>query len=109
MTFVNRKPTQEQSFDTTQVHRIVAAGELANHEGNSMPDYGEILQFLSRNPPQMDAERQLHASLLELLAQCLRADGTASGTCDGVTNESTGSVSLDQMIEKSHLNRVYFR
>ena len=39
-----------------------------------MPDYGEILQFLAQNPPQADAERKLHASLLELLAQCLRTD-----------------------------------
>ncbi len=37
-----------------------------------MPDYGDILAFLSKNPPQMDAERDLHASLLELLAYCLR-------------------------------------
>jgi hypothetical protein len=39
-----------------------------------MPDYGEILAFLAANPPQLDAERELHASLLELLAQCLRSD-----------------------------------
>jgi hypothetical protein len=37
-----------------------------------MPDYGDILAFLAENPPQFDAERNLHASLLELLAQCLR-------------------------------------
>jgi hypothetical protein len=37
-----------------------------------MLDYGEILRYLAKNPPQMDAERQLHASLLELLAKCLR-------------------------------------
>ena len=39
-----------------------------------MPDYGEILAFLANNPPQAEAERELHASLLELLAKCLRAD-----------------------------------
>jgi hypothetical protein len=39
-----------------------------------MPDYGEILAFLAANPPQLAAERELHASLLELLAQCLRSD-----------------------------------
>jgi hypothetical protein len=39
-----------------------------------MPDYGEILAFLAANPPQLAAERELHASLLELLAQCLRTD-----------------------------------
>lgn len=37
-----------------------------------MLEYGEILRYLAKNPPQMDAERQLHASLLELLAKCLR-------------------------------------
>jgi hypothetical protein len=37
-----------------------------------MPDYGEILSFLAANPPQLDDERELHASLLELLAKCLR-------------------------------------
>ncbi|MEC9368172.1 MAG: hypothetical protein VX871_05705 [Pseudomonadota bacterium] len=47
-----------------------------------MPDYGEILQFLARNPPQFASERQLHASLLELLANCLRVDDpeAAEGT-----------------------------
>jgi hypothetical protein len=39
-----------------------------------MPDYGEILAFLADNPPQLAAERELHASLLELLAQCLRSE-----------------------------------
>ncbi len=39
-----------------------------------MPDYGEILAFLAANPPQLDAERELHASLLELLAKCLRSE-----------------------------------
>jgi hypothetical protein len=39
-----------------------------------MPDYGEILAFLAANPPQAEAERELHASLLELLAKCLRAE-----------------------------------
>jgi hypothetical protein len=40
-----------------------------------MPDYGEILQFLAKHPPELASERQLHASLLELLASCLRAEG----------------------------------
>ena len=38
-----------------------------------MPDYGEILSFLAANPPQLEDERELHASLLELLAKCLRS------------------------------------
>ncbi len=39
-----------------------------------MPDYGEILRFLAQTPPQTNAERQMHASLLELVAECLRSD-----------------------------------
>jgi len=39
-----------------------------------MPNYGEILAFLAANPPQLETERELHASLLELLAECLRSD-----------------------------------
>ncbi len=39
-----------------------------------MPDYGDILRYMAKTPPLNEAERQLHASLLELLAQCLRAD-----------------------------------
>ncbi len=39
-----------------------------------MPDYGEILEFLAANPPQFAAERELHASLLELIAKCLRSE-----------------------------------
>jgi hypothetical protein len=39
-----------------------------------MPDYGEILEFLAANPPQLADERELHASLLELIAKCLRSE-----------------------------------
>ncbi|MCG8558795.1 MAG: hypothetical protein MI824_03240 [Hyphomicrobiales bacterium] len=45
-----------------------------------MPDYAEILEFLAKNPPQLAAERQLHASMLELMAQCLRNDGQPQDT-----------------------------
>jgi len=44
-----------------------------------MPDYGEILAFLAANPPQLETERELHASLLELLAQCLRSERVITG------------------------------
>jgi hypothetical protein len=44
-----------------------------------MPDYGEILAFLAANPPQLETERELHASLLELLAKCLRAEQDFTG------------------------------
>ena len=43
-----------------------------------MADYGEILEFLAANPPQFAAERELHASLLEMLAKCLRSDTMAA-------------------------------
>lgn len=39
-----------------------------------MPDYEEILAFLATNPPRHEADRELHASLLELLAKCLRSE-----------------------------------
>ena len=42
-----------------------------------MLEYGEILEFLAKNPPQHDAERDVHASLLELVAQCLRTSECA--------------------------------
>jgi len=48
-----------------------------------MPDYGEILAFLAANPPQLEAERELHASLLELLAQCLRSERVMTDEDDG--------------------------
>lgn len=44
-----------------------------------MPNYGEILAFLAANPPHLQAERELHASLLELLAKCLRAEQVTTG------------------------------
>lgn len=42
-----------------------------------MPNYTEILTFLADNPPQLESERELHASLLELLAKCLRTEQVA--------------------------------
>ena len=38
-----------------------------------MPDYEELLTFLAENPPKLAAERELHASLLELIAKGLRS------------------------------------
>ncbi|MGE3528803.1 MAG: hypothetical protein AB7G54_05180 [Methyloceanibacter sp.] len=51
-----------------------------------MADYGEILEFLAANPPQFAAERELHASLLEMIAKCLRSDTLA---------DEEGEVELD--------------
>ena len=67
-----------------------------------MPDYGEILAFLAANPPCLEAERELHASLLELLAQCLRSE---QGVCDeqpsdfGAPEADVGEESRSEMLE----------
>ena len=53
-----------------------------------MPDYGEILAFLAATPPQLSAERELHASLLELLAQCLRSERVSTTDEDDVSPEN---------------------
>ena len=53
-----------------------------------MPDYGEILTFLAANPPQLGAERELHASLLELLAKCLRSEQVATEDQDDASPEN---------------------
>lgn len=68
-----------------------------------MPDYGEILQFLARNPPQLAAERDLHASLLELLAKCLR---TESRSVEQLAPPQEGD--LDAAIAASHERWVHF-
>jgi hypothetical protein len=64
-----------------------------------MPDYGEILTFLASNPPQLEAERELHASLLELLAQCLRAEQ--------IGTDESNEASLDNM-QAHHFRWVNF-
>lgn len=45
--------------------------------GVTMPDYEELLTFLADNPPRLAAERELHASLLELIAKGLRSGADA--------------------------------
>ena len=37
-----------------------------------MTDYGDILRFLAEHPPESEAARLMHASLLELMAEGLR-------------------------------------
>ena len=39
-----------------------------------MAEYQDILKFLVTNPPRVDAEKQMHASLLEMLARKLRGE-----------------------------------
>ena len=68
-----------------------------------MPDYADLLDFLANNPPQMESERQLHASLLELMAQCLRSEATA---CEQTVNNNSEPLA-DQIVE-SHVRWVHF-
>jgi hypothetical protein len=72
-----------------------------------MPDYGDILQFLAQNPPQHEAERRLHASLLELLAQCLRAEEREAGEFPEDAPAARGET-LAETIAREHFNRVHF-
>jgi hypothetical protein len=67
-----------------------------------MPDYADLLDYLANNPPQMESERQLHASLLELMAQCLRSEETCEQT---VENDQA---SLSDKISESHIQWVHF-
>ena len=55
-----------------------------------MPNYAEILTFLADNPPQIESERELHASLLELLAKCLRTDQIATDEDLADPSETSG-------------------
>lgn len=64
-----------------------------------MPDYGEILSFLAKNPPQLEAERELHASLLELLANCLRGN---ESSVEGNPSD------LTERIVQNHKRAVHF-
>jgi len=68
-----------------------------------MPDYADILDFLAKNPPQMETERQLHASLLELMAQCLRSEASA---CEKTVDNSDEP--LEGRIADSHIRWVNF-
>jgi len=54
-----------------------------------MPNYEDILRFLAKNPPQLSSERQLHASILELLAACLRNQEQQQIIPDDKPNKST--------------------
>ena len=67
-----------------------------------MPDYADLLDFLAKNPPQMESERQLHASLLELMAQCLRSEAPSEQTVD------SGEWPITSRIADSHANWVQF-
>jgi hypothetical protein len=79
---------------------MISTGWGDSEKGIRMPDYAEILNFLAKNPPQLEAERELHASLLELLANCLRNDQQIDGPEYAAT--------LDEQIARSHIDWVHF-
>ncbi len=62
-----------------------------------MPDYGDILAFLAANPPQLATERELHASLLELLAKCLRSEQVTMDTEDDVGGDELACPRISRM------------
>ncbi len=68
-----------------------------------MPDYADLLDFLANNPPQLESERQLHASLLELMAQCLRTEAIA---CEQTVDNSVEPPA--DRIAESHIRWVHF-
>jgi len=70
-----------------------------------MPEYGKILAFLANNPPQFESERALHASLLELLASCLRSENGLLEAPQG-TDDNGGDIS--KRIEQDHIHWVNF-
>jgi hypothetical protein len=42
-------------------------------------EYESILKFLASNPPRQEQEKNIHASLLEMLAKKLRKETANSG------------------------------
>jgi hypothetical protein len=44
-----------------------------------MPEYQELLRFLASNPPHLEPEKKIHASLLEMLAKKLRGEAVNFG------------------------------
>ena len=68
-----------------------------------MPDYSDLLAFLANNPPQRESERRLHASLLELMAQCLRTEETGASDAEDDPAET-----LEEIIEKNHIRWVRY-
>jgi len=68
-----------------------------------MPDYADLLDFLAKNPPQIESERQLHASLLELMAQCLRSEAPPA-----VQERENSEELFEDKIAESHVHWVRF-
>jgi hypothetical protein len=70
-----------------------------------MPEYGKILAFLAKNPPQFESERAMHASLLELLASCLRSE---MGALESPKNADDESGDIAKRITEDHIRWVNF-
>lgn len=53
------------------LHSSLAGGK-ENRGMAPMMDYGELLRYLADHPPGNTTERCVHASMLELIATCIR-------------------------------------
>jgi hypothetical protein len=102
-----KAPHQRHSFAKSSVHTFSTGAGGESLRGSVMPDYGEILQFLAKNPPQQEAERKLHASMLELLAQCLRSEDQIAGQ-KAQSLHGSADPAREQDFAASHFNWVHF-
>ena len=71
-----------------------------------MPEYGELLNFLAKNPPQFASERAVHASMLELMASCLRNPDAELESPMRMAERETGDIA--KRIAESHFSCVHF-
>ena len=68
-----KSPALEQLVDKLWPDLPTSLVDLRFRPGpKPMLDYGELLRFMANNPPEGAAERQVHASMLELIANCMR-------------------------------------
>jgi hypothetical protein len=56
--------TQVRDINVTSSNKIKGDGDMS--------DYKDVLKFLAANPPKVDSEKMLYASILERLAMKLR-------------------------------------
>lgn len=64
MTHAPQNETHADRTASRETDDVTVLGQL--------PEYREILSFLAQNPPSREAERNVHASLLELVATSMR-------------------------------------
>ena len=60
------------SFDKRARHKNHIGGDIKGKAG--MTEYQDILRYLFQNPPKREPDKQIHASLLEMLAKKLRGE-----------------------------------